>query len=753
MGRLLPACLCAALFAADALAAAPSQDRPQLSEAETALHTRAAYLGDWTPGSAAGAPVVAEVRPGQAVQQVLDALPPSTGTLRVVRLYPGTYRGPLCLRGLGPIALVGLGATPEAVRLVDGRYAAQPKAPEAPAQPCVPALGSATHGTAGSATVVVAQDEVHLHRLSIANDAMDGARAGQGYPPGAGETGGAQAVALLTRGDRIHLSEVALWGHQDTFYADRGRPDAPARVLVERSTLAGDVDFVFGAATLVIDDSLILSRAGRRAPGERGIGLAPSTAPQQAQGFLVTNSRWLAEPGVAPGSVHLGRAWDAGVPKGGPWTATSPNGRALVRDSLLGAHLSGWTASTARRPFDPSVNRLAEFGNATLPAAAFESLPEGQGWASVAGGTRGGSAARPEHVLAIRTRADLDAALRLGDTPKVLAVMARIDLDPQGAEAYRDPDFDPAAYERAYDPAVWGRRPPSGPLEEARLRSSKRQAAATVVRLPSNTTLIGVVPGAGFANGSLMLDRVQQVIVRHLHLSDAYDHFPQWDPLDGALGEWNSEYDTLSLRGARHVWVDHCRFDDGTRPDAQERTVFGRLQQRHDGLLDVTLQSDLVTVSWNHFEAHSKTTLIGGSDKLTSDAGHLRVTLHHNRWVGVAERTPRVRFGQVHVLNNLYEPRPDSAYGYAYSIGIGFASSVLSEANAWEGPVPATKLLRVLKGERFTDRGSLLNGQPPDLAAAFPNLAPVTWSPPYALAPEPAATAAQRVREGAGPRP
>jgi pectate lyase len=651
---------------------------------------------------------------------------------------------------------VGLGDTPNAVRLVDGRYAAQPRwphAPDAPAQPCVPALGSATHGTAGSATVVIAQDDVQLQRLSIANDAMDAVRAGQGYPPGAGEGGGAQAVALLTRGDRLHLREVALWGHQDTFYADRARPDAPARVLVERSTVAGDVDFVFGAATLVIDDSLILSRAGRRAPGERGIGLAPSTAPQQTQGFLVTHSRWLAEPGVAPGSVHLGRAWDAGVPKGGPWTPTSPNGRAVVRDSLLGAHLTGWTASTARRPFDPAVNRLAEFGNAPLPAAAFEALPEGQGWASVEGGTRGGSAAKPEHVLAIRSRADLDAALRLGDTPKVLAVMARIDLDPLGAEAYRDPAFDAEAYERTYDPAVWGRRPPSGPLEEARLRSAKRQAAATVVRIPSNTTLIGVVPGAGFVRGGLMLDRVQQVIVRHLAFADAYDHFPQWDPLDGALGEWNSEYDNLSLRGARHVWVDHCRFDDGERPDHLERTVHGRQQQRHDGLLDITQQSDLVTVSWSHFEAHDKTMLIGSSDKAVADAGRLRVTLHHNRWVGLAERTPRVRFGQVHVMNNLFEPRPDSPYGYGYSIGVGVQSAVLSQANAWEGPVPATKLLRVLKGEAFSDQGSTLNGQPIDWRAAFPALAPVTWTPPYTLAPEPAATAAQRVREGAGPRP
>ena len=79
--------------------------------------------------------------------------------------------------------------------------------------------------------------------------------------------GGAQAVALLTRGDRVQLEEVRLLGHQDTFEAERvtGRP---GRVLVRRSEIRGDVDFIFGGATLVIDDSLIVSRAGRRQAGQ-----------------------------------------------------------------------------------------------------------------------------------------------------------------------------------------------------------------------------------------------------------------------------------------------------------------------------------------------------------------------------------------------------------------------------------------------------------------------------------------------------
>lgn len=727
------------------LGAAVAQERPQLSPEQATAFTREAWLGDWTPepeSDRARWPADAVVRAGQSLQTVLAALPPPNGQRRYVRIEPGSYRGPVCIRGLGPLTIYGKGAA-DAVRLVDGRYAGQAKAADAPSQPCVPAPGATTIGTAGSSAVVIAQDDVRLAGLTIANDALDGVRAGGNYPAGAGESGGAQAVALLTRGDRIQLDHVHLLGHQDTFYAD-GK--GLARVRVANSRIAGDVDFIFGAARLLIEHSLIVSRAGRRGPGEGGIGLAPSTPPGQAQGFLVSQSRWIVEGGTP----SLGRAWDAGVKKpeaGGQWIAgQSPNGQALIRDSLLDARLGPWVASTARRPFDAKSNRLAEFNNQLLPAAAFETASTG--WATQEGGTTGGANAAPDAIRLIRNRAQLDAAIReLGDQPKILAIAALIELGGP-AEAFRDPAYDQAAYEAAYDPKVWGRRPPAGPLEEARERSSKAQAKAITVRIPSNTTLIGVSPDAGFHGGMVAIGQVENVIVRNLRFSDAYDHFTAWDPMDGEFGEWNADYDNLSLRGARRVWVDHCEFDDGARPDHQERKVFGRGQQRHDGLLDITNASDLVTVSWSRFSGHDKTMLIGGSDKHTGDAGKLRVTLHHNLWVDIKERAPRVRYGQVHVLNSLYLARPEGAYGFGYAIGLGLDSAVRSEVNVFEGPVKPEQLLRVLKGQRFSDSGSTLNGQALDFS--FLKLQPADWEAPYALKPEAAAQAAQRVRAGAG---
>lgn len=389
-------------------------------------------------------------------------------------------------------------------------------------------------------------------------------------------------------------------------------------------------------------------------------------------------------------------------------------------------------------------------GCATPPTADERPL----GWAGV-GLTTGGAGARPEHVFDIRDRAQLDAALQLGDTPKILRLHTLIDLGPGGVESFRDPAFDFDAFDRAFDPATWGRADPSGPLEDARRRSARRQAAAIVVRVPSNTTLLGVAPGAGFQHGTLKLDKASNIVLRELRLSDAYDHFPEWQPRDNGHGEWNSDYDPLSLTGAQRVWVDHCQFDDGNRPDHLEPTRLGRRVQHHDGLLDITHASDLVTISWCRFQGHDKTMLIGGADSHTGDDGKLRVTLHHNHFHACRERTPRVRYGRVHVAGNLFSA--DRAEDFGYSIGIGLQSRIVSEHNTWQLPagIEPGELARVLKGSAFVDRGSRLNGRP---VALQPGLSTdVGWRPEdfydtAALRPAHPDRLAVQIRRGVGPR-
>ncbi len=724
---------------ATAAASDSASSRPQLDQAAAAQHQVAAYLAQgsspWQPVEVDTARwradfVVAADGSGthRTVQAAVDAVPARNAGADsertwVIRIRPGTYRGPLCVKDKAPLRLLGEPGQASAVALVDGRYHGLPKAAGAPAHPCLPPLPAERHGTSGSATAVVASPDVLLAHLTIANDATQ-----PGQPR---IDDGAQAVALLTLADRIQLEDVRLVSHQDTFYVKRPTQQAAARVFVRGSLIEGDVDFVFGNATLVIDDSTLLSRSDRPRASPGGVVLAPSTPADAALGFLVLRSRFVADAALPPGSVALGRAWDEGVAPGTWRPGLSPNGHAVVRDSALGPHIGGWAPSTARRPFVPPgvaapghANRLAEYRNRAVPHdIARETLAAGDGWGSAGPGTRGGADAAPQDVHWVRNRAELVAALQPHTRPRIVKVLGRIDLSvgddgrPLGADDFRDPAFSWAAYAAAFDPAVWGRRAPTGPLEEARQRSAKAHAARVVISVPSRTTLIGWGPGAALVNGGLALVKVQDIIIRNLQLSTAYDHFPAWDPNDNGHGEWNAEIDNLMLRQAEQVWVDHCTFDDGERTTSADVQLLGRPMQHHDGLLDITRASNHITVSWNHFRPHDKTSMVGGSDRHLDDAGRLKVTYRHNLWEQTRERSPRVRFGQVHVYNNLYLIHDTSRYGY--SIGLGFQSAVLSQHNAWQAPpgLAAGRLVRVYRGEAFEDQGSLLNGRPVDLLA------------------------------------
>ncbi|APV51837.1 hypothetical protein BWI17_20475 [Betaproteobacteria bacterium GR16-43] len=376
------------------------------------------------------------------------------------------------------------------------------------------------------------------------------------------------------------------------------------------------------------------------------------------------------------------------------------------------------------------------------------------GWAAAEGGL-GIGAVPPENRFDIRSRADLDRAMAMGGVPKLLRVHGRIDLSGgRGAADFADREFDFEAYLRAYAPETWGRRALTGPLEEARKRSAARQGAAVTLKVVPNTAIVGVTPDAGFTDGAIMLQDTRGVILSNLRFHGVRDHFPAWDPLDGARGEWNSEYDAVSLRRASRIWVDHCDFES-VHP-ARER-FFDRVFETNDGLLDITQASDLVTVSWCRFSRHDKTMLIGGSDRSVNDEGHLRVTLHHNLWTDCGERTPRVRFGKVHVASNLFVVTPGAHYGY--SIGMGFKCRIVSEDNVWEtGPeIDASRFVRPWGGTQLSDRGSLHNGKPVALGAALqrahPNLVldeRPSFDPPPIDDRRPATEVATQVRAGVG---
>lgn len=405
---------------------------------------------------------------------------------------------------------------------------------------------------------------------------------------------------------------------------------------------------------------------------------------------------------------------------------------------------------------------------AASPVHASQSADDG--WGSAEGPVTGGATARPEHIYRVHNRAQLAAALAAGGTQrasataKIIYVEGLIDLSvdadnrPLAESDYLDPEFSWEAYAIAYEPKTWGKKPVEGPLEDARKRSSARQSAVVVLPVGSNTSLIGTGNHAVIKNGNLMLKDAQNVIIRNIAFEDAYDYFPQWDPKDNANGEWNSEYDNITLYGARRIWIDRCTFRDGARPDRINRVLFGRPMQFHDGLLDIVRGADLVTVSYSHFRNHDKGLLIGNGDGRSDDDGKLRVTMHHNWFENVKERSPRVRYGRVHLFNNLYTASPGADYPYGYSIGVGFKSQIVAQNNVFELPaLQSPRVFKFWRGDRLVATGNLLNGVALDALAMLRSEAPlaaivgeVDWSPPYRYAVQDASEVSAVVRAMAG---
>ncbi len=373
---------------------------------------------------------------------------------------------------------------------------------------------------------------------------------------------------------------------------------------------------------------------------------------------------------------------------------------------------------------------------ASAPGAAaadtgHTALAAKDGWGSATTGTTGGAKADAAHTVTVRTRAQLVAALggtnsKNGSnaTPKIIYVSGTIDLNADDSAKhlscanYATGGYSLAAYLSAYAPATWGTSTvPSGTQEDARAASQKIQADRVQINVGANTTIVGV-NGGRLLGGGLMVKSVDNVIIRNLTVEDAADCFPQWDPTDGSTGNWNSMYDAVALYNATHVWVDHNTFTDGANQDADQPLYFDRPYQVHDGQLDITKGADLVTASWNIFKDHDKTNLVGSSDSSTVDAGHLRVTFHHNLWQGTVQRSPRVRFGQVDVYNNYYVPKSGD---FEYAVGVGKSSQIVAEANYFKLPsgITAAKVLYNWGGTALTASGNLVNGTVTDVIGAF----------------------------------
>lgn len=389
------------------------------------------------------------------------------------------------------------------------------------------------------------------------------------------------------------------------------------------------------------------------------------------------------------------------------------------------------------------------------------------GWASYTGAPTnpGGYGASAAATYTVSTRSQFLSALALGgssasDSAKIIYVSGMIDLCSDSAGNHLDPEdfISSAGYATSYPAyqdwidayAASCDTDTASTLASVRSTLAAAQKAVVIVKIGSNTSILGLGSDAGFKNGSLSVSGKTNVVLRNLTVLDSYDYFPAWDEGENLI---NSEYDTVTVNSAStYVWIDHCTLGDGDRPDSSlpHVTIGGEDKKwvTHDGLLDVTKGSDFVTISWNQILDHDKTMLFGSSDSnggtgATNDTDKLRVTVHHNLFDGASQRLPRVRFGKVHVYNNVYQNVG------LYSIGVGDHSRIWSENNVFASESTSVKSYDDSANEGYVwDTGSI-NVKTSELDSA----ALVGWLPSdfYSYTAETADAAQTSVPAGAGP--
>ncbi|HZM77939.1 MAG TPA: pectinesterase family protein [Candidatus Limnocylindrales bacterium] len=250
------------------------------------------------------------------VQAAIDAVPTGNTELFAILIRPGRYHGQVIIpRDKPNLLIAGLGPDPSDVEVTDDRANGTPKP------------GGGTWGTSGSASITIDAAGVSWRNLTLSNSFDEAA-----HP----EITNRQAVAVLTRADRLSFRQVRFLGNQDTLYLNSSDAATVNRVHLSHCYIEGDVDFIFGRGTAVLEHCRIHS-LDRGSATNNGYVTAASTTLTNPYGFLFTKCHFTANT-ATPATVYLGRPWHP---------SNDPNAVAqvVIRDSHMGEHIQAapWT--------------------------------------------------------------------------------------------------------------------------------------------------------------------------------------------------------------------------------------------------------------------------------------------------------------------------------------------------------------------------------------------------------------------------
>ncbi|MFI0898148.1 pectinesterase family protein [Streptomyces sp. NPDC020983] len=271
-----------------------------------------------TPAHAAGVTLTVAHSGAQfsSIQSAINAVPDNSPTAYTISVAAGTYDEYLTVPATKlHLTMTGATGNPADVHIDGARYNGLAKP------------GGGTYGTEGSATVHVKANGFTAEHLTFRNLFSRLANP---------SVTGTQAVALAMEGDRQTYLDCIFYGHQDTLLSWNSTPTTNLRQYVYGGEVEGDVDFIFGNGTLVVDRSHIkvLDDDGFTS----GYLAAPATYSGNPHGILLTGDNVTST--FAAGRLYLGRAWKpsagmdpqmvvrettlpAAIRTDGPWTGIS----------------------------------------------------------------------------------------------------------------------------------------------------------------------------------------------------------------------------------------------------------------------------------------------------------------------------------------------------------------------------------------------------------------------------------------------